>query len=164
MLRYQLSVLEPPLDALADLPVRALVTTGWSIDPAALRTPANAQVERFVPHAKIMPRASLVIGHGGHGTTMLALAHDLPLVILPMFELGDQPVVGRTVERLDAARVLRKTAPAAAIRTAIQELLPAEGPHREAARALGAQLRQHNGAVGSANALERVFALALTPA
>ena len=156
----QQRALQAILDALADLPVRAVVTTGGSVDPGSLRAPANAQVERFVPHAAIMPRASLVVGHGGHSTTMLALAHDLPLLILPMFELGDQPAVGRAVERLGAARVLRKTAPPAAIRAAIQELLP-EGPHRQAARALGAQLRERDGAVAAAEVLERVLVPAL---
>jgi UDP:flavonoid glycosyltransferase YjiC (YdhE family) len=156
----QQQVLQAILDALGDLPVRALVTTGLSVDPTVLRAPANAQVERFVPHTQIMPHAALMVGHGGHGTTMLALAHDLPLVILPMFELGDQPAVGRAVERLGAARVLRKTAPAVAIRAAIQQLLP-DGPYREAARVLGGQLRQCDGAVEGADTLEH--ALALSP-
>lgn len=156
----QQRALQAILDALADLPVRAVVTTGPSVDPTALRAPANAQVARFVPHAEVMPHASLVVGHGGHSTTMLALAHDLPLVILPMFELGDQPVVGRTVEQLGAARVLRKVAPAAEIRAAIQQLLP-EGPHREAARALGAKLRQRDGATEAVDVLERSLIPAL---
>lgn len=157
----QQKALQAILDALADLPVRALVTTGPSIDPAVLRAPANAHVERFVPHTQVMPDATLVVGHGGHGTTMLALAHDLPLVILPMFERADQPEIGRTIQRLGAARTLRKTASAAAIRAAIQQMLP-EGPHREAARALGRKLRQRNGAVEGADALERL--LVLSPA
>jgi UDP:flavonoid glycosyltransferase YjiC (YdhE family) len=127
------------------------------VDSSVLRAPTNTQVERFVPHSQIMPHASLVVGHGGHGTTMLALAHDLPLVILPMLELADQPVVGATVERLGAGRVLQKTVSATAIRAAIEELLP-EGPHREAARALGTQLRQCDGAVAGADVLERVLA------
>jgi UDP:flavonoid glycosyltransferase YjiC (YdhE family) len=154
----QVRAVQATLDALADLPVRALVTTGPSIDPSSLRAPTNAQVERFMPHTAIMARASLVIGHGGHSTTMLALAHDLPLVIMPMFALGDQPTVGRIVERLGAARVLRKTASPREIRAAILQLLPA-GPHREAARVLGAQLRERDGAVEGADALERILAL-----
>lgn len=153
----QQRALQAILDALADLPVRALVTTGGSVDPDALHAPANAQVERFVPHAEVMPRASLVVGHGGHSTTMLALAHDLPLLILPMFELGDQPAVGRAVERLGAACVLRKTAPVGTIRSAIQGLLP-EGPHRVAARALGVRLRERDGAVVAADVLEQALA------
>jgi len=31
-----------------------------------------------------MPEVSLVVGHGGHGTTMQALAHDLPVLLMPM--------------------------------------------------------------------------------
>ena len=149
------------LDALADLPAHALVTTGPSVDPHALHAPANVEVKRFAPHATVMSGASLVVGHGGYGTTMLALAHDLPLVILPMFELGDQPEVAHTVERLGAARVLPKTARAAAIRNAIQQIL-SDGRYREAARTLGAQLRQRDGAVEGADALEP--ALILSPA
>lgn len=152
----QQQALQAILDALVDMPVRALVTTGPGVDPATLRAPANAQVERFVPHAEVMPRASLVVGHGGHSTTMLALAHDLPLVILPMLELGDQPAVGRAVADAGAGRVLRKTASPAEIRRAIEDLLP-EGPHRKAARALGAKLRQRDGAVEAADFLERAL-------
>jgi UDP:flavonoid glycosyltransferase YjiC (YdhE family) len=59
-----------------------------------------------------MPRASLVVGHDGHGTTMLALAHDLPSLILPMLVFGDQLAVGQAVARLGAARVLLRAAPA----------------------------------------------------
>jgi DNA-binding transcriptional LysR family regulator len=44
-----------------------------------------------------MPEVSMVVGHGGHSTTMLALAHDLPLVLMPMFALADQPMVGIAV-------------------------------------------------------------------
>ncbi|HKS70944.1 MAG TPA: glycosyltransferase [Ktedonobacterales bacterium] len=150
----QQRALQAILDAIADLPVRALATTGPGADPAALRAPTNVQVECFVPHAEVMPHASLVVGHGGHSTTMLALAHDLPLLILPMFALGDQPVVGRRVEQLGAARVLRKTAPAEEIRASIQQLL-AEDSYRAAARALGAQLRQRDGAAQAVDALER---------
>ena len=72
-----------------------MVTTGPAVDPASLRPAANDEVHRFVPHADLMPQVSLVVGHGGHGTTMQALAHDLPLVVMPMHPMLDQPMVGR---------------------------------------------------------------------
>lgn len=153
----QRQALQTILDAMAGLPVRAIVTTGPSIDPATVRAPANARVERYLPHAEVMPRASLVIGHGGHSTTMLALAHDLPLLILPMFLMGDQPAVGQAVEAAGAGRVLPKTASADEIRAAIMALLP-EGPHREAARALGVRLRACDGAVAAADVVEQSLA------
>src|SRR3954453_5157388 len=73
------ATLQRVLDASAGLPARVIVTTGPAVDPAALRLPANAEAHRWVPHDDLMPGASLVVGHGGHSTTMLALAHDLPL-------------------------------------------------------------------------------------
>ena len=78
--------------ALADQPVRVLVTVGDSGDPTAFEPlPANVRVERFRPQQAVMPAASAVIGHGGFGTTMTALAHGVPLVVVPLFSF-DQHV------------------------------------------------------------------------
>lgn len=77
--------------ALADRPVRALVTVGDSGDPATLGPlPDNVLVERFRPQQDVMPLAAAVIGHGGFGTTMTALAHGVPLVVLPLFALDQR--------------------------------------------------------------------------
>ena len=57
------------LDALADLPVRVLMTIGAHGDPAELRPlPANAAVERWVPQAEVVPR--------GRGRLPRRLRHD----------------------------------------------------------------------------------------
>ena len=141
------------LDACAGLDVRVVATTGPVIDPAELRAPENAEVHRFVPHAELMPGASLVIGHGGHGTTMQALAHDLPLVVMPMHPMLDQPVVGRSVEQAGAGRVVSKKASAADLRPVIAGLL-ADGPHRAAAARLGAEIRATPGATTGADRIE----------
>ena len=63
---------------------------------------------------------------------MQALAHDLPLVVMPMHPMLDQPLVGRSVEQAGAGRVLSKKATADQLRAVIAELL-ADGPHRAAA-------------------------------
>jgi UDP:flavonoid glycosyltransferase YjiC (YdhE family) len=157
----QQRALQSIIDGLATLPVRALVTTGPSVDPTTLRPAAHVEIQRYVPHAEVMPRATLVVGHGGHSTAMAALAHDLPLVIMPMFAMGDQPVIGHVLESLGAARVVPKTAAAARIAAAVQAML-ADGPHRDVVRALGGMIRRRDGAVEAADALENV--LALTPA
>jgi UDP:flavonoid glycosyltransferase YjiC (YdhE family) len=73
-------------DLLAALegPFAALVTTGRDVDPAALGpVPPNVRVERFVPQADVLDRCDAVVTHGGSGTTLGALAHGLPLVLLP---------------------------------------------------------------------------------
>jgi UDP:flavonoid glycosyltransferase YjiC (YdhE family) len=72
--------------ALADRPVRVLLTVGDGADDGALGPlPGNVRVERFRPQQTVMPIASAVVGHGGFGTTMTALAHAVPLVVLPLF-------------------------------------------------------------------------------
>lgn len=141
----QREVLQAILDAVAEMDVRAIVTTGPAVDPADLRAPANAEVHRFVPHRELMPAASLVIGHGGHATTMLALAHGLPLLVIPMNLIFDQPVIGRILAERGAGLTLPKAAGAARIRDAIAQLLASE-QHRSAARGLGAEIRAGRGA------------------
>ncbi|MEO6511862.1 MAG: nucleotide disphospho-sugar-binding domain-containing protein [Nocardioides sp.] len=147
--------LQTVLDATAGTGARVVVTTGPVVDPASLCTAANHEVHRFVPHAELMPHMSLVVGHGGHSTTMQALAHDLPLVVMPMHPLLDQPMVGRSVEQAGAGRLVSKKIDAPALRTVIEELL-ADGPHRAAAARLGAEIRALPGA---ANAADRIEAL-----
>ena len=149
--------LQAILDACAELDVHVVATTGPVVDPGDLDVPANAEVQRFVPHVDLMPQASLVIGHGGHGTTMQALAHDLPLVLMPMHPMLDQPLVARSVEAAGAGRVVRKKATADELRPVIAELL-GDGPHRAAAARLGAEIRALPGASGAAARIEELVA------
>jgi UDP:flavonoid glycosyltransferase YjiC (YdhE family) len=72
------------LAALADEPVDVLMTVGHDQDPAELAPfPANARVERFIAQAELLPSCSVIVHHGGAGTTFGALAHGVPQVILP---------------------------------------------------------------------------------
>jgi UDP:flavonoid glycosyltransferase YjiC (YdhE family) len=73
-----------------ELPIQLIVTTGAGIDPAELGPqPANVRVERYVPQATLLPRCSAVVSHAGSGTVVGALAHGLPMVLVPMG--ADQP-------------------------------------------------------------------------
>jgi MGT family glycosyltransferase len=74
------------LEALAELPVRVLLTTGRAIDPAAFGTlPPNVHAERWIPQADVLAHARVVVCHGGSGTTLGAIAAGVPLVIVPLF-------------------------------------------------------------------------------
>ena len=146
--------LQRVVDATDGLGVDVVVTAGPAVDPAALRVHPRAEVHRYVPHAELMPAATVFVGHGGHGTTMQALAHDLPMVLLPQDSRTDQPLVARSIERAGAGRTLGRRAAPERIRAAVQEML-ADGPHREAARRLGAQVREMPGARRGADEIER---------
>jgi UDP:flavonoid glycosyltransferase YjiC (YdhE family) len=72
------------LDALADLPVRILVTVGPDTDRAVLGTqPAHIRVERYVPQTLVLPHCHVVVSHGGSGTVLSSLALGLPQMCLP---------------------------------------------------------------------------------
>jgi UDP:flavonoid glycosyltransferase YjiC (YdhE family) len=145
------------LDAAGDLDARVIATTGPAIDPSALRPAANTELHRFVPHAEVMPEASVVVGHGGHGTTMQALAHDLPLLLMPMHPLLDQPLVAASVAAAGAGEVVKRSARPAEIRERLAVLL-GDGPHRAAAARLGRAVRAQPGAAGAATRLETLLA------
>jgi UDP:flavonoid glycosyltransferase YjiC (YdhE family) len=84
----------------------ALVTVGRDVDPATLGPlPDSVRAERFVPQAHVLPRSAAVVSHGGSGTTLGALAHGIPLVLLP--EGADQFDNADRAEAAGAAVVLR---------------------------------------------------------
>jgi UDP:flavonoid glycosyltransferase YjiC (YdhE family) len=83
------------LQALAEEPV-AVVATVPAGDPPAVRLPANARVERFLPHGLVLDRAVCAVTHGGMGATQKALAHGVPVCAVPFGR--DQLEVARRVE------------------------------------------------------------------
>lgn len=149
-------VMQNVLDALEALDVRGIVTTGPSLDAAALRCPRNAELHQFVPHREVLPRVSLVVGHGGHATTMAALAHHVPLIVLPLHPMLDQAMVGRAVEAAGAGRLLAKKSKPAQIAEAMTDLL-ADGPHRSSAADLGSAIRDAKGAETAADVIESLL-------
>lgn len=151
------------LTALGRLPLDAVVTTGPAIDPARLRAAPNTELHRYLPHAGIMPGTSVVISHGGHATTMRALAHDLPLVIMPMHPMLDQRMIGNSIAARGAAIVLPATAPQERIAKAVLHLL-SPGPHTAAAAGIGAALRARNGAAQAADHLSALLHTRTGPA
>jgi UDP:flavonoid glycosyltransferase YjiC (YdhE family) len=90
------------LEALREVPARVLMTLGEAGDPEALGAlPGNVHVERWWPQDRVMPHAAAILGHGGFGTTMTALAAGLPQVVVPLFA-GDQYENAARVETLGA--------------------------------------------------------------
>jgi UDP:flavonoid glycosyltransferase YjiC (YdhE family) len=148
------------LDALGTLGVRTIATVGPSIGKENLAAAPNVELRGFVPHAELLSTVSMVIGHGGHATTMVALAHDLPVLVMPMHPMLDQKMVGQSLVDAGAGRLLSKKAKPASIQAAVEELL-SEGPHRAAAARLGAAIRTTTGALGGADLVESVSSRAV---
>ncbi|GAB3281460.1 hypothetical protein GCM10027449_22520 [Sinomonas notoginsengisoli] len=143
------------LDAVEGLPARVVATFGPELPAGSLRVPDGVEVHGWCPHEDLMPRASLVVSHGGHGTAMAALAHGVPLLVLPLDLATDQPWVGRAVQRAGVGRMLCRRSRAGRIRAAIESLL-ADGPHRSAAARMGERARALDGRARGADVLEMV--------
>jgi UDP:flavonoid glycosyltransferase YjiC (YdhE family) len=128
------------IDALDGLPIRLLVTIGRAADPAELGPlPGWVHVEQWVPQAAVMPHADAMVGHGGAGTTLAALAAGVPQVLLPVF--ADQPINAERVAESGAGLALDMTPGGLArLGDAVGELL--EDPrYRSAAQDVANEIR-----------------------
>jgi len=148
--------LQSGLDALAELPVHVVATTGGIVEPSELSVPPNAFVVNYAAHDPIMERASLIVTHGGHGTAMRALRHGVPMVVIPGLA-GDQPFVAAAVDEWGAGRALPGDAGADAIRAAAGEVLGDPSFRREAQRRAAA-LAGIDGASHAAIEIEALLA------
>lgn len=134
----QTSRVQRTLTALADRPVRVLVTAG-NVDASHLTIPANARLAPFIPHAELLPHAAALVTHAGHGTVAAALARGVPLVCLPN-TTSDQPGLAAQVVSLGAAIALDGDhAPPDAIADAVMTVLT-DPAYAAAARRLAATI------------------------
>jgi UDP:flavonoid glycosyltransferase YjiC (YdhE family) len=123
--------------ALAELPARVLFTVGKEVELEALGpVPANVHVERWVPQADVMPHAAAMVGHGGAGSTRMALAAGVPSVVVPGF--ADQQRNAERVAELGAGIALEASA-LAGLGDAVRRLLD-EPSYRAAARRVAAEV------------------------
>jgi UDP:flavonoid glycosyltransferase YjiC (YdhE family) len=137
------------IDALAELPIRVLMTVGTEVDPSELGPlPERVHVEPWVPQEQVMPHAAAMVGHGESGSTLAAMVAGVPLAVVPLF--ADQPHNARRVAALGAGVALGMDAVAAAFGSdgldrsagmagAVRALLSQPG-YRAAAGAVAAEI------------------------
>jgi len=107
------------LDGLAGEPVRVVVTLADAYDHFDHPVPANARIERFVPHGAVLARAVAVVCPGGMGVVAKSVGARVPIVAVPFGR--DQPEVARRVVEAGAGvEVDRKRLDAAAVRDAVR--------------------------------------------
>ena len=129
----QAALVQRIIDALSDLPVRAVVTTGPAMDPALFTATGTVHVVQSAPHGPLIARAAVVVTHCGHGTTLKSLAAGVPLVCIPMGR--DQDDTAARVVHHGAGVRLTPRASTDQIRAAIGKVLT-HGEYRIAAERL----------------------------
>jgi hypothetical protein len=130
--------------AVAELPVRVLLTVGRELDLDALpAAPENVRVERWVPQQDVLGHAAVALVHGGSGSTLGALAAGVPLAVMPLF--ADQPQNARRVAEVGAGVAVEPNrddldATVSPLREAIRTVLD-DPSYGERARALAEESR-----------------------
>jgi UDP:flavonoid glycosyltransferase YjiC (YdhE family) len=94
--------------ALADEPIHVVATVPAG-QPNEYATSPGATVCRFVPHGVVLNRAVCAVTHGGMGATQKALAHGVPVCVVPFgrdqFEVARRVEVARCGTRLAAKKL-----------------------------------------------------------
>ncbi len=153
--------MERILQALVDLPIHVLATTGHELDPAELRAPRAMEVRRYVPHVSVLPHTAVVVTHAGTGTLMAAFAHGVPLVCIPLGR--DQPGNAARAAELGVALTLPTEASPERIQAAVREAL--ESPAiRSAATTLASAVARYGDGVHAVEELEMLLRLRGSPA
>jgi sterol 3beta-glucosyltransferase len=132
---------------------RALFYPGWSgIDGNAL--PANFHVVGETPHEWLFPRTSMVVHHGGAGTSHSAARAGVPSVVVP-FAADQFFWADRLAKRgIAPAAVQGKRVSAAALARAID--FASRAQVRTRAAAIGAAMAQEDGLGEAVRTIESI--------
>jgi MGT family glycosyltransferase len=139
------------LEAFADSEYEVGLTTA-AVDPAGLPSPANAHVERFMPHRPLIERAACVICHAGMGITQKALSAGVPVCAVPFgrdqFEVARRVVVAEAGAMLPAGKLR-----AARLRAAVHKAID----RTAGAKRIAAAFNSAGGPPAAADALEELL-------
>lgn len=84
LLYAQPTLFRTMIDALAQLPVQVVVSTGRAVAADAFGDiPGNVEVVGWVPATELLDVTDLAVHHAGSGTTFAALARGVPQLLLP---------------------------------------------------------------------------------
>lgn len=142
------------LAALADEPVRVVATTNRVAPQHPIEVPPNAVLVEWLSYSQLMPAASLVISHGGHGTVARALGAGTPTLICPI--IGDMSETAMRVAWAGAGLSLpwRLCRPRP-LKWAVRRLL-SQSSFTTKAEEIAAWRKENDGAARGAELVERL--------
>jgi MGT family glycosyltransferase len=126
-----------------------LVVTTAGVDPASLGEHGDALIERFLPHAAILPHADVVVCHGGMGVTQKALSFGVPVCVVP-WGRDQLDVAAHVLEAEAGTRVSRRRLSPARLAAAVEKARAC----RPGAARVRAGYEATGGAPAAADALE----------
>jgi UDP:flavonoid glycosyltransferase YjiC (YdhE family) len=144
---------------------QVILATCGQIDPRDFEVPANFFVEKFLPVAKVMQIADLVVYHGGAGTFHQAVRAGVPGIVVATH--WDQEYAGFLTEKHELGRFLtlrELLASPGALLERTEQVLGSLPLFRERVGKLRAEFLQYDGPKAAADCLERFLGLTGQPA
>lgn len=144
------------LEALERTEQRGLLQTGWG-QLSASDLPDNTFQIDSVPHDWLFRRMSVIVHHGGAGTTASALRAGLPSIVVPF--TADQPFWGQRVAELGVGPkpIPCRKLTAARLAEAIRVAATNESIRKRAA-AVGERIRTEDGVARAVEVINRYLA------
>lgn len=156
-----LVVVEASIEALRDMAVQVVLTTGHQSLPHSLSPlPPNFQHVDFVPGLRMSERSDLLIHHGGYGSCQTGLYTGTPAVIIPTY--SERESNARRIAALGAGEFIlpaadetgrgKKIDPAE-MRAKISLVL-SDTSYRENAQRIGERMRSFGGPEAAARLID----------
>jgi MGT family glycosyltransferase len=145
------ALIETTLQALSSDDVEVVATT-VAHDPEGFEVPANARVERWLPHGPVIRKAASVVCHGGMGITQRALAAGVPICVVP-FGRDQTEVAGRVSAAAAGTQLSLEALTPTTLRTAILKAMTM----RAGAERVAAGFARAGGAPAAADELESLL-------
>jgi sterol 3beta-glucosyltransferase len=137
-------------DSLKQTNNRGIILSGWS--DVKDRSSHDLLYLEAAPHDWLLPRCSMIIHHGGAGTTSAGLRAGIPSIVVPF--MADQPFWGRRVHAIGAGPrpiLVNKLS----VRALTQAIAEAETDAiRERAQAIGQKVSAEEGVANAVRVIE----------
>jgi UDP:flavonoid glycosyltransferase YjiC (YdhE family) len=147
--------------AASALGLRAVLLIGDERNMPVEPLPPGTIAVNYAPYELLMPRASLMVHHGGVGTTSQGLRAGIPTLIVPF--AFDQSDNAAHAARLGTSRTISR-AQYTPTRIAKELGILLERPqYSRTAKEVGEYLQKENGAAAAADQIEEVLKLGPTP-
>ena len=154
MLNGKINFYQTGLSALADAPVRILVSAGESYDALCREgVPDNCTLMRTVPQTGVLQSAAVFITHCGMNSVNESIFHGVPMVLGPQH--GEQAMVAQRACDLGLGIYVKHMTPKA-IKEAVEHILGTDA-YLKAVQELSQRFQSCGGAIAAADWVEAVI-------
>jgi UDP:flavonoid glycosyltransferase YjiC (YdhE family) len=157
-------VIRAAIQALGDMPVHVVLTTGFQEVPAEVGVlPPSFTHAAYLPGLAMAERCDLMVHHGGHGSVMTGLRAGTPAVIVPtiteresnarrLVALGAGEIV-MPVTRADGEKAIDSVEFGAAVNRVLKD-----AAFRQSAKRVSESMRKYAGSKAAADQIEQFTA------